>query len=217
MKYSSKARTILSIAFASVLCACMGTVKPPEPIYYYTLDYSPPGPSFAAPVPFILRVERFSASPPYNTARIVYADAGAHRNTYAYHQWIAAPGDLLPYLLARDLEYTKGFQAVFTPESAIRTTHNVHAWIEQFLEKDTAQNWTAAATLHAALISRTAADPTDRILFQRRYSAESPCAAKTPAALAVAMGQVVSQISEAISRDIYQSLSAVGRSKKQGE
>ena len=207
MKYAPTVHTILLLLLISMLCACMGAVKPPEPIYYYTLDYSPPEPSFADPVPCIIRVERFSASPPYNTQRIVYADAISHRNTYAYHQWIAAPGELLPFLFARDLEHTKGFQAVFPPDSAVRATHSVHGWIEQFIEEDTAKSWMASAILHIALISDTSPDPTARIMLQQRYAAKMPCSAKTPAALAIAMGKVVSQISEAMSRDIFNRLS----------
>ncbi len=200
-------RSILLLVFTALLGGCLGSVKPPDPIYFYTLDYASPGPRFSTPVASVLRLERFSTSPPYNSQRMIYSDDGAHRNSYAYHQWITAPGDLLPYLFARDLDHTNGFQAVFTPDSTVRATHSVHGWIEQFLERDTPSAWIASVIVHITLFSNTASDPTERIMMQQRYSAEVNSAAKTPAAIAQAMGQAVSMISQSVSEDIYQRLS----------
>lgn len=206
MKFSSTVNSVLPLLFSIIFCGCVGTGSPPEPIYFYTLDYASPGPVFPSPAPFILKVERFSTSPPYNSQRIVYTDNGPHRNTYAYHQWIASPGDLLPYLLSRDLEFTRGFQGVFTPDSTIRSTHSVHGWIEQFLEIDTTEGWTASAIVHITLLADGVSDPSARVVLQRRYSAEMPCSSKTPAALAEAMAEAVSKISKAVSSDIYTAL-----------
>ena len=206
MKFSARIDIVIALLLSVLLCGCMGAARPPEPIYYYTLDYTAPGPSFSVPTPCVLRLERFVASPPYDTQRIIYSDGNALRNNYAYHQWIAAPGELVPYLLARDLQYTGGFAAVVPPDSAVRATHSVYGWIEYFLEEDSAQAWTASAAVHITLISNSASDPTSRILLQQRYAAQAPSSAKTPAALAGAMAEVVSRISVAMSRDIYNRL-----------
>ena len=95
-------RILLPLIIAIMLSACISGSKPSNPIYYYTLDYETPSVQMANHLPFTLRVERFSVSPPFNSQRIIYAHDGLQRNAYAYHQWIVAPAELLPYFLARD-------------------------------------------------------------------------------------------------------------------
>jgi ABC-type uncharacterized transport system auxiliary subunit len=184
----------------------MGTPGTPEPVYYYALEYAPPKILADRPLPCAVRFEAFVASPPFDTRRIVYTDAGPHRNTYARHQWIAPPGEMLPYLFARDLKQAGGFHGVFPPDSAVRATHSVHGWIEAFLEQDASSRWTASAIVHVTLLSNTIADPTRRIVFQKRYAEIEPCSARSPGALAEAMARAVSRISEAAGTDIYNRL-----------
>jgi ABC-type uncharacterized transport system auxiliary subunit len=186
---------------------CMGNSRPPEPIYYYTLGYETPTVHLAPQLPCILRVERFSVSPPFNSQRIVYARKGLQRNAYAYRQWIAAPGELLAYFLARDLRQSSGFRAVLTPDASLAPTHSLYGWVEEFLEKDTTTGWQAAATIHITLISNLDRDPTREILLQKRYNASAPCNAKNPEALAEAMSKVVGQISQDVIKDVYDRLS----------
>jgi ABC-type uncharacterized transport system auxiliary subunit len=192
-----------------LLCsACMGNSRPSKPIYYYTLGYASPAVSLTPQLPCTLRVERFGASPPFNSQRIIYAHGGLHRNAYAYQQWIAAPGELLSFLFARDLGQCGGFRAVLTPDSALSATHGLHGWVEEFIEKDDTSRWQASATIHITLISNRDHDPARKILLQKRYHADAPCAARTPEALAEAMSQVVAKISGAVIEDVYRRLSA---------
>jgi ABC-type uncharacterized transport system auxiliary subunit len=192
-----------------ILLGCMGNSRPPEPIYYYTLGYEAPTVSLAPQLPCILRVERFSVSPPFDSQRIIYAHNGLQRNAYAYRQWIAAPGILLAYFLARDLRQCGGFQAVLTPDAALAPTHSLYGWVEEFVEKDAAIRWQAAATIDITLVSNLDRDPTRKILLQKRYKVSAPCSAKNPEALAEAMSKVVGQISQAIIKDIYDRLSTM--------
>jgi ABC-type uncharacterized transport system auxiliary subunit len=192
-----------------ILTGCIGDAKPPEPIYYYTLGHDNPALSLAPQLPCILRVERFSASPPFNSQRIIYAQNELQRNAYAYHQWIAPPGELVSYYLARDLRQCGGFRAVLTPDASLSATHSLYGWVEQFIEKDAAAHWQAAATIHITLISNLDRDPTRKILLQKRYEAKAPCNAKTPEALAEAMSKVVGQISQAVTKDVYSRLSTI--------
>ena len=156
-----------------------------------------------------LRVERFSVSPPFNSQRIFYAHNGLQRNAYAYHQWVVAPGELLPYFLARDLRQTNGFRAVMTPDATLSATHSLHGWIEEFAELDGPPDGQASAIIHVTLISNLDHDPTRKILLQKRYKATAPCKAKTAEALARAMSTVVAEISQAIGKDIHDRLSSV--------
>ncbi len=199
----------LLLFMAIILSACLGSAKPPKPIYYYTLDYAPPAVQLPHHLPCILRVERFSVSPPFNSQRIIYTHSGLQRNAYAYHQWIVAPGELLPYFLARDLRRTNGFRAVLTPDASISATHSLHGWVEEFIEQDASPRWQASAVINITLISNLDHDPTRRILLQKRYSATAPCKAKTPEALAEAMSSAVAEISQTVAKDIHNRLSTV--------
>jgi len=200
-------RVLLPLFIAIMLSACIGGSKSPNPIYYYTLDYATPSVQMAHLLPCTLRVERFSVSPPFNSQRMIYAHEGLQRNAYAYHQWIVAPGELLPYFLARDLRQTNGFRAVLTPDASLFATHSLHGWVEEFVEKDDSPHWQAAAILHITLISNLDKDPTRKIMLQKRYSGTAPCKTKTPEALAEAMSSVVGEISQAITKDVHDRLS----------
>ncbi len=204
---SKMVRLLLAVTLALVLAGCMGASSAAKPVYYYTLDYTPAPRSFAKPLPWVLRVERFTASPPFNSQRIVYADKGLHRNAYAHFQWVAQPGELLAYSLARDLRQTNAFQAVWAPDGASPPTHLVTGWVEEFIEEDFIQPPQASVKMSISLIDVREADPVRRILFQKTFGAKVPCEEATPAALSVAMSAAVSQISTAVIEEIYSRLS----------
>jgi ABC-type uncharacterized transport system auxiliary subunit len=151
-------------------------------------------------------VERFSVSPPFNSQRIIYADKGLHRNAYAHYQWIAAPGELLPFLMARDLGSTKAFHGVLTPDNSLVPTHILSGWIEEFLEKDQVSARQASLRLNITLINALESDPGRRILLQQSYNAQARCEDKKPASLAEAMSTAMAQVSAAVIQDVYRVL-----------
>ncbi len=198
---------IVALVTVFALSACMRSPSISKPVYYYTLDYAPAARTFSKTLPWVLRVERFSASPPFNSQRMVYADKGLHRNAYAHFQWVAQPGELLAYSLARDLRQANAFQAVWSPDGASPPTHLVTGWIEEFLEEDSVQPPQASLRVSISLIDAREPDPVRRILFQKTFSAKSPCREAAPAALSVAMSTAVSQISGEMIAEIYRHLS----------
>ena len=195
------------------LSACMTQSSPPKPTYYYALNYPSPANNLNQQLPAVLRVERFAVSPPFHTQRIIYAGKGHHRNSYAYHQWIAPPGEMLPYFLARDLRRTNGFKAVLTPNTSLTATHSLHGWVEEFLENNGSKGCTADATIHITLINNLNRDPTGKIMLQKRYHARVACPSETPAALAESMSKAVAEITSQIARDIYDRLSSASALK----
>lgn len=196
-----------ALMIALALSACMRSPSASKPVYYYTLSYAPAARSFPQPLPWVLRVDRFTASPPFNSQRMVYADKGLHRNAYAHFQWVAQPGELLAYSLARDLRQTHAFQAVWSPEGGSPPTHLVTGWVEEFLEEDFVQPPQASVKVSISLIDTREPNPVRRILFQKSFSAKAPCQEAAPAALSVAMSTAVSQISAEIVEEIYRHLS----------
>jgi ABC-type uncharacterized transport system auxiliary subunit len=209
-RISRRFRFALWVSNLLILTGCMTASDPPKTTYYYTLDYASAVDSLKQQLPLTLRVERFSVSPPFHTQRIIYAGDGAHRNSYAYHQWIAAPGELLPYFFVRDLRRSNGFKAVLTPDSSLSTTHSLHGWVEEFIEIDNSSNWQAVATIHVSLINKLNADPTQKIMLQKRYHAAVDCESKRPEALARAMSKVVAQITATVAKDLHHRLSTTG-------
>jgi len=203
----------LSVIIVVMVSACMSPSAPPKPTYYYPLDYPSPAIRLNHQLPTVLRVERFAVSPPFHTQRIIYAGKGSRRNSYAFHQWIAPPGELLPYFIARDLRKSNGFKAVLTPSTSLSATHSLHGWVEEFIEKDGSKNCTAEATIHISLINNIKADPTAKVMLQKRYHASARCSSKTPAALAQSMSKAVSDISTDIAKDIHHRLSSAGTLK----
>jgi ABC-type uncharacterized transport system auxiliary subunit len=199
---------ILLVLAVLMLSACMANSNPPKTTYYYTLSYEPPAIQISRQLPLTLRVERFSVSPPFHTQRIIYAGKGVHRNSYAYHQWIAAPGELLPYLFVRDLRKSNGFKAVLTPDTSLHSTHSLHGWVEEFIEKDESSNWLAVATIHISLINNMNSDPTQKIMLQKRYQSTATCKTKTPEAFADAMGDAIAKITSGVAKDIHHQLTS---------
>jgi ABC-type uncharacterized transport system auxiliary subunit len=200
---------VLGIIVPFAFAACLPQSAPPKPFYYYTLDYPSPELDLGSHLPVVLRVERFSVSPPFNSQKIFFADKGPYRNAYAHHQWIAAPSELLPFLIARDLRATRAFRAILTPDNSLVPTHLLSGWIEEFLELDQAATWQASLRLNITLIAANEPDPSRRILMQKRYEAQAPCGEKTPAALAQAMGAATGKVSSEVIQDVYDVLSGL--------
>ncbi len=199
----------LLIAMA-MLTGCAGS-RTSKPTYYYTLDYPPPGIAATTRLAFVLRVDRFAVTPPFDTRRMIYADKGLHRNAYAHFQWVAAPGEMLAFFLGRDLRESQAFDAVLPPDAAAPPTHVIQGWIDTFLEEDFTATGQASLTLSIILIDARETDATRRILFQQSYTAKTDCTAKTPAALAEAMSRAASSVSARLVQDIYD---ALGQLKK---
>lgn len=199
--------TIILFVSLTLIQACMTTTSPPKQIYYYTLDYdTPPAVNQIDQLPCSIRVERFSTSPPFNTQQMIYTRTGLQRNGYPYHQWIAAPGELVPYFIARDLRKTGGFKAVMPPDAALSTTHSLYGWVEEFIEQDSSQDWHASAIIHISLVANSNRDLANKIMFQKRFNAVVACKTNTPNGLAQAMSEAVSEISQSITKEIYKCL-----------
>lgn len=187
------------------LCACSLPKSKANPIYYYTLDKTSTSINAKA-LPYVLRIDRFTAGPPFNTQRMVYGDKGLHRNAYANFKWIAEPGEMLAYALARDLQQANLFQAVLPPGADCPPTHTLQGWVEEFIEEDYESPAQATVSISINLIDDNQLDPVKRILFQKRYHAKAPCSEKTPAAFSVAMSEATQQMFDQVIQDIYNHL-----------
>ncbi len=199
---------LISLLILLTAGACIGPKSTAKPVYYYTLDDKTIPLTYDTPLPHVLRVDRFIASPPFDSQGIVYADKGLHRNTYTHFKWIALPGEMMAYILARDLKRSGAVRAVVPPDAGTLSTHTIQGWIETFLEEDFSEPSQAALSISIALIDNRREDPVERIVFQKSYRAKALCESSTPAALSKAMSAAVASVNEQIIKDVHGYLSA---------
>ena len=194
--------TGITILFAG----CMNLKQPLNKIDYYTLESTPPKLSGLKPLPHVLKLERFTASPTYNSRRIIYRDQSFKRDSYVYCKWRANPGALVTHILNRDTRCSRLFKAVLTSDSRFTSSHLLEGNVDEFFEWDMEDTWKAVLSLSITLMDEKKLDAEGKILFQKTYREEAPCKRKNPRALAEAMSYAMSKISEQIIKDVYDCL-----------
>jgi len=178
---------VILLSVLTLLTGCVGKKGSTVNFDYYTLEYEAPRPEAAAPsepLPVILRLERFTAAPEYESDRMVYRDSSNKRASYYYHKWRAVPADLVTFFLKRDLAESGRFAGVLAPENGSDNTHVLSGTVEEFLEWDGDMSWEAVITLHIVLLDPNETDATKRVLLQKRFTAREPCETRKPASVA---------------------------------
>jgi ABC-type uncharacterized transport system auxiliary subunit len=176
---------------------------------YYTLEYDPPitgEGSGTDPLPVVLRIERFTAAPEYQSDRMVYRDASNKRSSYYYHKWRAVPAELVTFFLKRDMAESGRFAGVLPPESGSGHTHVLGGTVEEFLEWDGKVTWDAVIKVNVILLDPYETDATKRVLLQKQFSSREQAETRKPAAVAKAMSRAMAQISLAIGLAVQESL-----------
>ena len=199
----NKILIIIFIGISLFLTACLDLKQPRNKIEYFTLEYDPPSAGDRQVLPRAIRVAQFSVSPVYNSNRIVYRDKAFKRQTYAYYMWRANPGDLVSYFLSRDMKQSGLFKAVLNQDSNLPASFLVEGSVDEFYELDGKNGWKAVLSVSVAVMDVTELDISKKILFQKTYLSSRPCRQKNPRALAQAMSQAMSEVSEKIINDSY--------------
>jgi ABC-type uncharacterized transport system auxiliary subunit len=186
-----------------LLVGCMDLKQPMNKIEYYTLEYTPPQITDLKPLSHVIKLERFTASPTYNTSRIIYKDQSFKRDSYFYYRWRDNPGALVTHCLNRDIRHSGLFKAVLTSNSRLTSSYILEGSVEEFFEWDMEEKWKAILSISIVLIDKNQTDVGNRILFQKTYRKEEVCKRRNPSALAEAMSLAMSKISRQIINDIY--------------
>lgn len=186
--------------------ACVSLNKPANKIEYYTLEYPPPQMETLNPLPHVIRMDRFTAAPPYNTTQIIYRDQSFKRNAYVYYRWQTNPGATVTTLLNRDIKNLGLFKAVLDLGSRLSSPYTIEGTVDEFFEWDSQNAWKAILTVSIILTEKNKNDIKNRILFQKTYRKEEICQQKRPKALAEAMSRALSKISEEMITDVYDCL-----------
>src|SRR6056297_1145280 len=99
---------------------------------FYTLEYEAPQIN-ARGIDCILRVKPFTATPLFNTSTIVYRGKPNETAEYIYHRWHMTPAEMTGDCLARDLNHSGLFKAVFSPASLRQADYVVEGHLYKFL------------------------------------------------------------------------------------
>jgi ABC-type uncharacterized transport system auxiliary subunit len=211
MKIFGKFFLYLSIAslFASILlslngCATFGSTS--SKTDYYTLEYDSPKLTGLNALPFIIKIDRFYASPLYNSEKISYRKNDFQTDEYNYNRWETSPAHLIAYFLYRDIKQSGFFKGVFSHDTGYAATHSVSGTVDEFYEDDRGKTWEAVLSIDIVLMAENEPDLNKRVLFQKKYSARKPCAKKNPKAVAEAMSKAMFELSGQIITDIHKSL-----------
>jgi ABC-type uncharacterized transport system auxiliary subunit len=132
-----------------------------------------------------------------------YREGAYHLQPYVYHKWIAPPGEMVAFLLARDLQSAPCLRAVTAPHDGTENTHSLRGVVNEFYEQDDADQWSAVLSVTITLIDEDQrADLGSGILFQRSYRKVEPSKGKNPQALAAAMSRALADVATQIMADI---------------
>ena len=204
MKWSNNNKIyLLFLSLPIIFGSCVSLKQPVNRIEYYTLEYPPTQMETLNPLPHVIRMDRFTAAPPYNTTQIIYRDQSFKRNAYVYYRWQTNPGATVTMLLNRDIKNSGLFKAVLDSGSRFSPSYMIEGTVDEFFEWDTQNAWKAILTVSIILNEKTVNDIQNRILFQKTYREAEICQQKRPKALAEAMSQALSKISQAMIKDVY--------------
>ena len=197
-----------------LLAGCAGTRGRGVAFDYYTLEYEPPlngNVSGSGTLPVVLRVARFTASPEFESDRMIYRDSANRRSAYYYDKWRAVPADLVTFFLKRDLSESGLFAGVMPPESGSGSTYVLDGTVEEFLEWDNEASCEARLTVSVVLLDTREIDATKQVLMQKRFSAREQCEDRQPVFVAKAMSRSMALVS----RDVGTALQTVLMKKSQ--
>lgn len=193
----------IMMAVPLVLAGCFGSSTPRDRVRYYTLEYNPPAFKDLVLKPCVIKIQRFSINPIYNTTRIVYQDESGSTDDYVYYRWRANPADMATQLLERDFRNSGVIKAVLDADSRFPYTHTLEGSVDEFLESDSGKTWHAILTISITLMKEDGLDIVGGILLQKTYNMRKELEKNNPRALAEAMSKAMSGISEKIIRDVY--------------
>lgn len=114
---------LLTALFTALLAGCAGSLlpTPPAPPARFTLDHGPAArPAGLAPAAGArtLVVARPRPAPGYDSTRMVYLRRPQELESFAFHEWVEPPAQMLAPLLLRALQDSGAFRAVLLAPSA---------------------------------------------------------------------------------------------------
>lgn len=197
---------ILVFGIVSTIYGCFGKTKPPYIVDQYTLDYQSSGNDIAVkPFDELIRVERFSVAPAFNSTSMVIKSGQYRYDTYDYCRWRINPGEMATGFILRDITGAGIFKGTYSYYDADLSRYVLDGHIDEFGETPDGQ---AAIGIRVTFMDTNQKNPVEQIMFQKHYSQKSNMEDHSPDALARALSDAMKKISGAVIADIYAALSA---------
>jgi ABC-type uncharacterized transport system auxiliary subunit len=192
---------LFGILMACIAAGCFpkGTASPP--VRHYTLEYPSPQWKGLKQVNATIRVERFFASPPFDTQAMLYRPVPYRYGLYNYYIWVAKPADLVSDFLLRDMQSSGLFRAVYSDHALEDARYLIDGGISEFFEDDE-QGPSAKIALNLVLFDMSHKEIDRKVIFQKTYTVSEP-SEKTADGLARGMSQAMSRLSKSLITDIY--------------
>jgi cholesterol transport system auxiliary component len=197
------------LAFALIIMllnGCVGANQRSAEVSFYTLEYESHLWNHRQALPVIIHVQRFAVAPFYRSDRMLYREKVYQRDTYYYHRWRVNPGDLVTYLLVRDMRQSGLFKAVTIENYRPNATHFIEGTLDDFYEQDGPDGWKAVLSMSITLVNGNEPDRDLAVLFQNNYTLAEPCERRNPQAVAQAMSAAMAKLSHQIISDVYAAL-----------
>jgi len=180
--------------------------KPAYSVKHYVLEYPSPKMEGIQGFNELLKVERFSVSPIFNSTAMVYRENPFGRDAYHYERWRVNPGDMVTDLIVRDLRNSGLFRAIFSYHDGEETRFLLEGQVEEFLELEEKDSWKAILGVHITFLDLTKKERAEKVIFQRSYRFVELFAEKTPEGLAGGMSKAMEKFSRQLIRDLEQAM-----------
>ena len=197
----------LWLAMLAVLGGCSGSLlpKPPSAPARYTLDgaahsaataqrdpaTAPRLPAAGAPA-LVVSVPR--AAPGFDSARMVYLRRPQELEAFAFHEWVAAPAQMLAPLIVRSLQDGGAFRAVLLAPSSGTGPLRLETELIRLQHDFTARPSHVRLTLRVVLL----ASATRQILAWREFDESVPAASDDAPGGAAAAHQATQRVLAAL-------------------
>ena len=196
---------LLLVPFLSA--SCTSFKQPYLSIREYTLEYDSPVFPHKTPLKGTIKIDGFSVAPAYDTGRIIYSRKKYEIDSYIYHRWSSNPGDMVTYLLGRDIRNSGLFGTVLLPGERMKNfSYRLGGTLEEFYEADGRSDWQGVLALSIILFSKGDAETGESVIFQKKYKVNEICEEKNPEALTEALSRAMKKVSEQVIEDLYSTL-----------
>ncbi len=199
---------ILALFFFSTLClalitGCFGRTKAPYVVDQYTLDYTPPAVA-ATGTPFdeLIRVERFSVAPAFNTTTMVIKTRPYRYDTYNYSRWRVNPADMVSGFILRDITGARLFKGTYSSYDSDLSRYILDGHVDEFCESTENSPEKALLSVRVTLLDTAQKNPVEQVVFQKQYAYSVPVTEHSPDGLAAGLSEAMKKLSEQLINDI---------------
>lgn len=184
------------IGLGALLTGCGGLLpQSPEAPRTYLLAPELPGRSGSVPLAPAsmrpsLRVSAPRAEPGYDSRRMAYLEQDYRLDSFAAHEWVAAPATMLAPLLVRALRDSGAFATVSEDDQGIDTDLRLDTVIEALYQDFRARPSQARVQLRVRLV-----DPAERrVLATQVFSDSEPARTEDPYGGVIAINQALGRL-----------------------